>query len=113
MSIIGAVTGAIIVLLRIFKDIPRRVFTWLWAIPFLRFIIPFGISNKLSLIYWLASVTSGIITVKGLDGMNFFVGANAIRAAKSYFPIVYKSEGLELFFIVAYIIWIVVAIVII
>ena len=46
MSIVAGVCGLIIVLLRLVKKIPRRITTVLWAIPFIRMCVPFGVSGR-------------------------------------------------------------------
>ena len=40
MSITAAITGVIIMLIRLMKKIPRRLTVFLWIIPFLRMVFP-------------------------------------------------------------------------
>ena len=49
MSVAGALSGAVVLLLRLVKKIPRRVIAVLWAIPFLRLWVPVGIGGRFGL----------------------------------------------------------------
>lgn len=48
MSIAATICMVPVLLLRLIKKIPRRIFIWLWLVPFIRMCIPVGISSKYS-----------------------------------------------------------------
>ena len=54
MSVAATVSGAVVLLLRLVKKIPRRVIAVLWAIPFLRLWVPVGIGGKFGLMTLLS-----------------------------------------------------------
>lgn len=104
MSIVASLTGGVIVLLRLIKRIPRRVLVLLWAIPFLRFWLPFGVGGKFSLMSLLPRYAAKTVVVRqGVSTMN------SIQAADSYFPITYKVDLLADVFRCAALVWAVVA----
>ena len=113
MSITAAITGVLIMLVRLIKRIPRRLTTFLWIIPFLRMIIPLGLDSRYSLMSLLSKITTKTIVVyQPTDKISFSV-MNSVMAANSYFPITYKVNILENIFSVASVIWVVVALAII
>ena len=63
MSVAGALSGAVVLLLRLVKKIPRRVIAVLWAIPFLRLWVPVGIGGKFGLMTLLSRFTTKTVTV--------------------------------------------------
>ena len=63
MSIVGAVTGLAVVLIRLIKQIPRRWIVILWGIPFLRFLIPLGVGGKNSLMSLLSRFATKTVVV--------------------------------------------------
>ena len=113
MSITAAVTGVLIMLVRLIKGIPRRMTTFLWIIPFLRMMIPLGLDSPYSLMTLLSKITTKTIVVfQPTDKISFSM-MNSVMAANSYFPITYKVNILENIFSVASVIWAVVALAII
>ena len=113
MSITAAVTGVLIMLVRLIKGIPRRMTTFLWIIPFLRMTIPLGLDSPYSLMTLLSKITTKTIVVfQPTDKISFSM-MNSVMAANSYFPITYKVNILENIFSVASVIWAVVALAII
>ena len=50
MSILASAVGMIVLLIRKIRRIPRRIIVILWAIPLVRFLVPFGLSSKYSLL---------------------------------------------------------------
>ena len=113
MSITAAVTGVLIMLIRLVKRIPRRLMTFLWIIPFLRMTIPLGLDSPYSLMTLLSKITTKTIVVfQPTDKISFSM-MNSVMAANSYFPITYKVNILENIFSVASVIWAVVALAII
>ena len=109
MSITAAVTGVFIMLVRLLKKIPRRMSVFLWIIPFLRMILPFGLNSPYSLMSLLSRITAKTIVVyQPADDIAFSM-INSVMAADTYFPITYKVNILEDIFGVASVIWIVVS----
>jgi len=113
MSITAALTGVLIMLVRLIKGIPRRMMTFLWIIPFLRMTIPLGLDSPYSLMTLLSKITTKTIVVfQPTDKISFSM-MNSVMAANSYFPITYKVNILETIFSVASVIWAVVALAIV
>lgn len=109
MSITAALTGVIIMLVRLIKRIPRRIAVFLWVIPFLRMSVPFGLNSSYSLMSLLSGITAKTIVIYQPTEDIAFSYMNSIRAANSYFPITYKVNVFEYIFSVASVIWIIVA----
>lgn len=108
MSITAALTGVIIMLVRLIKQIPRRIAVFLWVIPFLRMTIPFGLNGPYSLMSLLSKITiKTIVVYQPADDVAFSM-MNSVMAADSYFPITYKIAFLDKVFGVASVIWIIV-----
>ena len=108
MSITAALTGVLIMLVRLIKGIPRRMTTFLWIIPFLRMTIPLGLDSPYSLMTLLSKITTKTIVVfQPTDKISFSM-MNSVMAANAYFPITYKVNILENIFGVASVIWAVV-----
>ncbi len=113
MSITAAITGVLVILLRTIKRLPKRITVFLWAIPFLRLTIPFGLNSSYSLMTLLSKITTKTIVVyQPTDGIDFSV-MNSIMAADTYFPITYKTNILDTIFSVASVVWIIVSLAII
>ena len=113
MSITSALTGVLIMLVRLIKTIPRRLTTFLWIIPFLRMTIPLGLDSPYSLMSLLSKITTKTVVVfQPTEDISFSM-MNSVMAANSYFPITYKVNILENIFSVASVIWVVVALAII
>lgn len=108
MSIIGAVTGLVVLGLRRIRAIPRQFACFLWIIPLIRLWIPIAFSNKYSLMTLLSRL--GVRTVAvGSNGNDLPLTAmNAVKAAESYNPIVYGSNTMGLIFTVGSAVWVVV-----
>lgn len=108
MSIIGTLTGLAVVLIRWIRRIPRRWIALLWAVPLLRFLLPFGVGGKYSLMALLSRyATKTVIVYRGR--FSDFTTTNAIQAADSYFPITYKVDLLADVFRCAALVWAVAA----
>jgi len=108
VSIIGSVTGLIILALRKVKKLPKFAVYVLWTIPLLRLWIPFSIANKYSLVSFVSKFTTK--TVIMWSDLPEFTMANSIMSAKSYFPIKYKTYMITQIFYVSSVVWIMVAI---
>lgn len=90
MSITAAITGVIIMLLRLVKKIPRRLTVFLWIIPFLRMVFPLGLNSPCSLMSLLSKITTKTIVVyQPADNVAFSM-MNSVMAADTYFPTTYK-----------------------
>ena len=108
MSITASIVGAIVLLLRAIPKLPRRVTVYLWAIPFLRMTLPVAVNGKYGLMTLLARFATKTVTLYEQDGAAISV-TNFIRAADSYFPIVYQVDRLHDVFAVSLVIWAAVA----
>lgn len=109
MSIAGAVTGTVVLLLRRVKAIPRRAFVFLWALPLLRFFIPFGVGSRYGLMSLISRFTSRSVVVYEAKGELSFTMMNHVMASNRYFPIEYKTDILADAFHIAALIWAVIA----
>lgn len=108
MSIAAAITGVIVMFVRLIKKIPRRFTVFLWVIPFFRMTIPLGLSSPYSLMSLLSRITTRTIVVyQPADDVSFSM-MNCVMAADSYFPITYKVNILENIFTMASLIWVIV-----
>ena len=63
MSIAATICMIPVLLLRLFKKIPRRIFIWLWLVPFVRMCIPVGISSKYGIMALLSKFTTKTVTI--------------------------------------------------
>lgn len=113
MSITAALTGLLIMLIRLVKRIPRRLTTFLWIIPFLRMTVPLGLDSPYSLMSLLSKITTRTVVVYQPTDKISFSMTNSVMAANSYFPITYQANILENLFRVASVIWAVMALAII
>lgn len=106
MSIVGTLTGAVILLIRSFRRVRRRWIVILWAIPLLRFWLPVSIGGKYSLMSLLSGLSTKTVVVYQSPGREtVYTAANSIQAASSYFPITYRSNVLEDVFRWAALVW--------
>ncbi len=108
MSITAAFTGLVVLLLRAIRKIPRRFVCFLWAIPFLRMLIPIGLNSRYSFMSLLSRFATKTVTVFAPISNVEFSMANFAGAADSYFPITYKVNFLEQLFFAASLVWMVV-----
>lgn len=108
MSITAAVTGVLIMLIRLIKRIPRRLTVFLWVIPFLRMTFPFGLNSHYSLMSLLSKITTKTIVVYQPTDDVAFSMMNSVMVADTYFPITYKVDVLDKVFGVASVVWIIV-----
>ena len=106
MSIVGTLTGAVILLIRSARRIQRRWIVLLWAMPLLRFWLPVSIGGKYSLMSLLSGLSTKTVVVYQSPGRNLLFSAmNSIQAAERYFPIVYRTNVLEDVFRCAALVW--------
>jgi beta-lactamase regulating signal transducer with metallopeptidase domain len=107
MSIAATICGLPVLFIRMIKKIPRRVTVWLWLIPFIRMLMPVGITGKYGLMTFISRFTTKTVTVYEAEDY-ILTMMNHMMAAESYEPITYKTNLLADLFGVACWIWIVV-----
>ena len=105
MSIAATVSGFFILVFRKIKKLPRRFVCFLWLIPFLRLVLPFGISGKYSLMWLISKFSAKTVVIYELREIPVASSMNFIQGAKSYFPIEYKHNVLEKLFEIAGLVW--------
>lgn len=105
MSIIGSAMGLIVLLLRLIKRMPRRIFIWLWLVPYLRYCVPLWLNSRFSLMTLISRLTTKTVTVWSSAGGPEFSLTNTVMAANTYFPITYRVNLLEGLFGTAGVIW--------
>ncbi len=108
MSILGSVTGILILLFRRIRILPRFGVYLLWMLPLVRFWIPVGIANQYSLLNFISHFTTKTVVVR--KSVFEYTMTNAIQAAEKYFPIEFKTELLVDVFHIAGMIWLIVAV---
>ena len=107
MSITAAVTGLPVLAVRRIKRFPRRFAALLWAIPFLRMAVPFGLNSPYSLMTLISKLAAKAVAVyEPVEGLTFSM-MNSVMAAESYFPLTYKARALERIFGAASVLWVV------
>ena len=77
------------------QKIPRRIFIWLWLVPFIRMCIPVGISSKYSIMALLSKFTTKTVTLIEIGNDSALTMMNHVMGANSYFPITYKGNLLD------------------
>lgn len=103
MSVAASLVGAVLLLIRKIKKLPRRLIFILWALPFLRMWMPVSIGSRYGLMGLLAR--AGIRTVTVYEITESVTAMNCVGAAESYFPVVYKVNILENIFNAAFTVW--------
>ncbi|MBQ9939931.1 MAG: M56 family metallopeptidase [Clostridia bacterium] len=109
MSIAAAICMIPVLLLRLIRKIPHRIFIWLWIVPFIRLYIPFGISSKYGIMALLSKFTTKTVTIIEISDDSALTMMNYVMAANSYSPITYKVNLLEVLFNIASVVWLLVA----
>ena len=109
MSIAATICMVPVLLIRLIKKIPRRIFIWLWLVPFIRMCIPVGISSKYSIMALLSKFTTKTVTLIEIGNDSALTMMNHVMGANSYFPITYKVNLLEDLFNTASVAWLVVS----
>lgn len=110
MSITAAVTGFVVLLIRVVRKIPRRVVYYLWFVPFLRMILPIGLNSPYSLMSLISRslFPTKAVTIFAPNDRLTFSMTNCVTAADSYFPITYRSQPFYRLFFIASIMWLIV-----
>ena len=106
MSIAAGITGAVILLIEKIKKLPRRMVLLLWAVPFLRMCLPAAPGSKYGLMALISMIQSNIAVVY-YQRADDFTTMNYVGAAKSYFPIIYKTNFFEQLFHYLFIVWLI------
>ena len=109
MSIAATICMVPVLLLRLIKKIPRRIFIWLWLVPFIRMCIPVGISSKYGIMALLSKFTTKTVTLIEIGNNSALTMMNHVMGANSYFPITYKENLLDDLFNIASLVWLIVA----
>lgn len=100
MSLLGAVAGLPVLLLRRIRRIPARLRIWLWAAPFLRLTVPFGLRCPVGISALLRPLVRAVPgRLPAFDMMNF------VQAAEGYAPLVFADPRAARLFGVAGLIW--------
>ena len=108
MSITAAITGTVVLLIRRIPGLPKRLTVFLWLVPFLRMVVPLGLSSPFSLMSLLSRITiKTVVVYQPAEDVSFSM-INSVMAADSYFPITYKVNVLEQVFRAASVLWILV-----
>ncbi len=106
MSITASITGLVVLLIRAIRKIPRKVVCFLWAIPFLRMLVPLGLNSRYSFMSLISRFATKTVTVFAPTENVAFSMVNSVMAANHYFPITYKLDALERVFSVASVVWV-------
>lgn len=107
MSIAASAAGLVVLLVCRIRRMPRRLAALLFAIPFLRAVVPVALGSRYSLLALIGKITARpVVAVPLVHGQPFFT-ANFIQQAESYDPIVYKSDMIGRVFRVAAIVWLI------
>lgn len=111
MSVCGSVAGLLVLLLRRFRKIPRRAIKAFWALPFLRFCLPFGLYSGFGLGKLLEALSSKSFVYSAAVGTGHlrFSAINSTHTAQTVIPVVYKKDVFADIFGITSIVWAVVA----
>ena len=112
MQIIASLCALVILLLRRFRRIPRRLICWLWLIPALRAILPFGAGGawgSYGLVALLSRIWGRPGRISGLSSKVPVSVSNYIAAAESYDPLTFPRSWQEDLFRWGGYIWLLIA----
>jgi len=113
ISILGTITGFIVMILSRVRRFPRFGIYLLWSLPFVRLWIPIGIASEYSLLSFISRYTTKTITIweyiPGPITLPKISMTNFIQTAQNYFPIVYKTDLLRDIFSIAQTVWVIIA----
>lgn len=113
MSILGTFTCTAVLLIGCIKKIPRRAVMVLWALPAIRLLFPVSLGSKISWLNIFGKYAPRIVEIpdSGLSELVFseFTMMNAVQLADEYFPARFENSGVEGFFDVTGIIYVIVA----
>lgn len=109
MNIVASLCGLVILLLRLIRRIPRRLICWLWLIPALRVLLPFGVGGRwgsFGLVGLLSRVWGRPARITGLPDA---IITNYVQAASSYDPLTFREAWQFKVFTWGGLIWIILA----
>ena len=109
MSITASVIGFALVLLRSVKVAPRFGIYCLWSLVLIRLIVPFAFSSRISFFNFTGNLIKKVVEFQPYQNNDGLTISNAIGAANSYFPVVFKTDALMSIFDTASVIWAIVA----
>ncbi len=107
MSIGGAIAGIIVMLISRIRVIPRRFAFILWAIPFLRLIMPYGIASRFGLQAVISLFTTRTVPITEQNPT--FTSSNYLMQPTEYFPMEFENNAFFSFLKIAAIVWVVTA----
>ncbi|MCH5187978.1 MAG: M56 family metallopeptidase [Oscillospiraceae bacterium] len=113
MSVSASIAGIIVLLSGKISRLPRRLYCFLWIIPFVRMWIPVGMNSRYSLMTLLTRLSKkimvkNVVIYKSENDLSMSM-MNHVGAAKTYFPVTYEIDLLEDIFRMASILWLAVA----
>ena len=106
MSLHGGLLCLLVLLLRRIKRLPRGFVYSLWALPFLRLVLPLGLNSPLSIMRLLERL--GTRRVR-LNISEVFSAMNSVAMAGSYYPVTYETNVLTGLMETLALIWLIVA----
>lgn len=106
MSLHGGLLCLLVLLLRRIKRLPRGFVYSLWALPFLRLVLPLGLNSPLSIMRLLERL--GTRRVR-LNISEVFSAMNSVAMAGSYAPVTYETNVLTELMETLALIWLIVA----
>jgi beta-lactamase regulating signal transducer with metallopeptidase domain len=117
MSLASCFVIAVLLLLRLYKPLPRRIVYPLWTLVFFRLTMPFTLTTGWSLFNFTGGLVKRLITIETITQGTVSVPAsdrlavmNVIGAAERYIPIEYKTQSLRQVFMIGSVVWAIVAI---
>lgn len=105
MSIVAVLMGLVVLALRSIRKLPRFFACCMWLVPLLRYWLPFALPGRFSLMTFIALFGTRSVPAPLASGQPELIYTNAVMAAESYFPIVYKAEALRYVFETASVVW--------
>ena len=109
MSIVASLSGAVLLLVRRFSKIPRRLIALLWAIPCIRMWVPFGIGGRYGLMSLLNALRYRTRIVYIYQSGNGESGTSMMNVTGAtvdgIVPLTYREDLLRDLFRVAGIVW--------
>ncbi len=116
MSITSCFVIASLLLIRLCRPLPRRFVYPLWALAFMRLVIPFTLTSGWSLFNFTGGLVKRLVAVETITYGSVTAPASAhlmmmnmVGAADRYSPIVYKTEALRHVFVIGSTVWGIVA----
>lgn len=113
MSLASCFIIAALLLLRLYKPLPRRFIYPLWSLAFFRLIVPVAPATSWSLFNFTGGLVKRLVTVNilahGSSTPDRLLFMNMLGTAESYMPIEYKTESLRQIFVTRSVVWSIVA----